>query len=106
MSIRIATVVREKREAKGLTQEQLAELVGRSTGFIGQVERGLTYPSIPVLAKLIDVLGIDANTLFYPENKAPTYKEITIRISRLPEEKQEFLLSIIILLERTFMERD
>lgn len=106
MPIRIATVVRENREAKGLTQEQLAELVGRSTGFIGQIERDLTYPSIPVLAKLVDILGIDANTLFYPDTKAHTYKEITIRAARLSKEKQEFILSIINLLEHTFIERE
>lgn len=106
MPIRIATVIREHREAKELTQEKLAELVGTSTGFIGQVERGLTYPSVPVLAKLIDVLGIDANSLFYKDIKNYPYKEITIRTSRLPLEKQEFLLSIINLLEHSFTERD
>lgn len=106
MPIRVATVVKENREAKGLTQERLAELIGTSTGFIGQLERGLTYPSMPVLAKLVDILGIDANTIFYPDVKSHTYKEITIRANRLSPEKQEFVLGIINLVEHSFEERD
>ena len=102
MPIRVSTVVKENREAKALTQEKLAELIGTSTGFVGQLERGLTLPSVPVLAKLVDVLGIDANTLFYEDVKSHTYKEITIRVNRLSPEKQEFLLSIINLLEHSF----
>ena len=39
MALRIATVVREKRKAKGYTQEELAELAGVSSGYIGQLER-------------------------------------------------------------------
>lgn len=35
VALRIATVVREKRMAKGLTQERLAELAGVSSGYIG-----------------------------------------------------------------------
>lgn len=104
MPLRVAAVVKENREAKGLTQEKLAELIGTSTGFIGQLERGLTLPSVPVLAKLIDVLGIDANTLFYADVKTHTYKEITIRANRLSPEKQEFVLSMINLLEHSFDE--
>lgn len=104
MPIRIGEAIRKSREAKGLTQEKLAELVDRTAGFIGQVERGLTYPSIPVLAQLVDILGIDANTLFYDDKKSYAYKEITIRVSRLSEEKQEFILSIVNLLERSFHE--
>ena len=40
VALRIATVVREKRKAKGYTQEELAELAGVSSGYIGQLERG------------------------------------------------------------------
>lgn len=106
MPIRISYVIKEAREARELTQERLAELVGTSTSLIGQVERELTYPSVPVLSKLVDVLGIDANTLFYADVKSPAFKEITIRASRLSAEKQEFVLSVINLLEHSFEERN
>ena len=101
MPIRIASVIKTSRDAKGLTQEKLAEAVGTSTSLIGQIERDMAYPSVQVLAKLVDILGIDANTLFYEDVNTSTFKEITIRASRLPAEKQEFLLSIITLLEHS-----
>ena len=99
--LRIATVIREKRKAQNLTQEQLAELVGVSSGYIGQLERRETMPSMLVLATLIDVLGIDANTLFYEENNELSLSsEISLRSSRLSRESQEIILGIIGVIEQ------
>lgn len=48
----------------GLSQEQLAEKIDKSTSFIGQVERGECFPKFGTLQALIACLGIDANELF------------------------------------------
>lgn len=102
MPIRIPTVIRESRKAKGLTQETLAEYVGVSSGYIGQIERGETLPSATTLSELIEVLGIDANTLFYEESeKMPLSHEISIRASRLSKENQEIVLGLINVIEQT-----
>ena len=101
-TIRIGAVVKECRESKGLTQERLAELINTSPGLISQIERDITLPSVQVLAKMIDVLGIDANTLFYDNINTHAYREITIRAARLSTDKQEFLLNFLTLLERSF----
>lgn len=103
LKLRIATVVREKRRTKGLTQEELAEMAGVSSGYIGQVEREELTPSIPVVAVLIDILGIDANTLFFEESEdAPIAREISLRASRLSKENQEIVLGIIGIIEQTY----
>ena len=50
------------RKNKGLTQEQLSELVGLSSGFIGQIERGESktpLDRIPQFAKALDVEEAD-----------------------------------------------
>lgn len=100
MALRIATVVREKRMAKGLTQERLAELAGVSSGYIGQVEREELTPSMSVVATLIDILGIDANTLFFEQGEdASLSREISLRASRLSRENQELILGIIGVME-------
>ena len=64
MSVRIAKVIKESRKNKNITQERLAELIGVSMGYIGQIECEETPPSVNVIAKLVEILGIDANLLF------------------------------------------
>lgn len=61
MAMQIGDLIRMKREEHGLTQEQLAELIGKSAGYIGQLERGLSMASIPTLKRLVNVLSLDAN---------------------------------------------
>ncbi|MDE7233374.1 MAG: helix-turn-helix domain-containing protein, partial [Lachnospiraceae bacterium] len=49
----IGNKIKELRNKKGLTQEELADRCELSKGFISQVENDLTSPSI---ATLIDIL--------------------------------------------------
>ena len=100
VTLRIATVVREKRMAKQLTQEKLAELAGVSPGYIGQVEREELTPSMSIVATLVDILGIDANTLFFEQTEDNSLsREITLRASRLSPKNQDILLGIIDVME-------
>ena len=69
MAMQIGDLIRMKREEHGLTQEQLAELIGKSAGYIGQLERGLSMASIPTLKRLVNVLSLDANQIFYDEKQ-------------------------------------
>ena len=101
MKNRMAEVIRTKRLQKNMTQEQLAEQIETSPGFVGQIERSEANPSAPVLAKIILVLGIDANTLFFEiDESSVVAREISIRAQRLEPEKQEFVLNMISLVER------
>ena len=45
--------------AKGLTQEELADRTELSKGFISQLERDLTSPSIATLMDILQALGTD-----------------------------------------------
>ena len=44
--------LKELRQQEGLTQSQLAEVVGCSDGFVSQVERGICNPSLEFLVQL------------------------------------------------------
>ena len=46
-----------KARAEGLTQEELAERIDRSTQFISTIERGLAGPSLETVLHLCEVLG-------------------------------------------------
>lgn len=61
---KLAEAIKLRREEMGLSQEQLAELIGKSTAFVGQLERGDSLPRFGTLEKIIQQLGIDANSLF------------------------------------------
>lgn len=51
--------IRKHRENKGWTQENLAERADIHVSYIGQIERGLRYPSLKVLFKIADALTIN-----------------------------------------------
>lgn len=56
--------IREARIAHKLTQEELARRLGVTKGAVANYEIGTSHPKEPVLYKLFDALGVDANYLF------------------------------------------
>ena len=56
-------IIREKRLAKGLTQEQAASRLGVSPPAVNKWEKGVTYPDITLLPALARLLDTDLNTL-------------------------------------------
>ena len=54
---RYGLVVRHCREARGLTQEALADLAGVSRSFLSEVERGTASPSLETMQKIADALA-------------------------------------------------
>ena len=60
----IGKKLKELRIAKNLTQEELADRAELSKGFISQVERDLTSPSIATLIDILQCLGTDPKTFF------------------------------------------
>lgn len=61
--------IRAIRKAKGLTQQQLAELSGLDDAYIGSVERGERNFSIDTLDKIVLGLNISAYELLYNHNE-------------------------------------
>ncbi|MFY7869466.1 MAG: helix-turn-helix domain-containing protein, partial [Exiguobacterium sp.] len=49
--------IKRLRIKKGLTQEELAERTDLSKGYISQIERDLSSPSLETLFDLLNVLG-------------------------------------------------
>lgn len=56
--------VRQLREAKGWTQENLAGRAGLDRSYIAGIEAGLRNPSTKALAKMARALGIKLSVLF------------------------------------------
>lgn len=51
------------RERKGMSQEDLAKLMGVTQGAVWQWENGLTFPKTGLLVKLADVLNVKVDEL-------------------------------------------
>ena len=49
--------LRELREGRGLTQEQLALAIGTSQPYIARIESGITEPRLDTLQRLAAALG-------------------------------------------------
>ncbi|MDO5416045.1 MAG: helix-turn-helix domain-containing protein [Lachnospiraceae bacterium] len=60
----IGAKIRELRVLKGLTQEELADRAELSKGFISQLERDLTSPSIATLMDILQCLGTSIGEFF------------------------------------------
>ena len=58
--------IRAWREARGLTQQQLADAVGRDKSVISKLERGLSGLTDPVLRSIAVALGIHPGALYTP----------------------------------------
>ena len=55
--------IRERRRARGLTQEQLSEEIGTSRQHLGKVEIGKNGLSVEKLVKIARVLGCTVDDL-------------------------------------------
>lgn len=63
----VGSRMKERRESLGMTQVQLAELLGVTKGAIGNYETDANSPKASILYKVFEVLKCDANYLFQDE---------------------------------------
>lgn len=96
----LGRIIRDYRHSHHLTQEQLSELAGCSSGFIGQMERGESMPSVSILRNIIRALDINANNLFWPTEEFSTEDQQLINqihhyISHMSTKEKNFVLSVI-----------
>jgi len=62
--LRLARNVQKMRKKSGLTQEQLAEKIGKSATWVGYIESGYRIPNLKLLYKIASALGIKVSDLF------------------------------------------
>lgn len=57
-------VIKEAREAKQLTQQELADVIGRDRSLITKIENGDAFPSVTTAKEIGRVLEIDWTIFF------------------------------------------
>ena len=86
------------REAKKLTQEQLAEMVDLSPMHVSVLERGQKPPKLETLIKLANILDVSGDFLLQDViaySKTIPSTEVTLLISSLPENEQNRILQSV-----------
>nr|WP_246748675.1 XRE family transcriptional regulator [Rhizobium setariae] len=64
--------MRDRRKQLKLTLQDIADQAGFSVGFISQIERGITVPSLTSLVSVCRVLKVDVGSFFkQPKSAAP-----------------------------------
>ena len=56
--------IKEMRTKRGLSQTELAKMIGVTPSTISQVENNLIYPSLPALLKVAEVLQVEPGSFF------------------------------------------
>ncbi|HHV42210.1 MAG TPA: cupin domain-containing protein [Clostridiaceae bacterium] len=62
--MKIGEKIKYLRQANGLTQEELADRCELTKGFISQLERDVTSPSIATLTSILEALGVTPEGFF------------------------------------------
>lgn len=85
-NIQIGFRVKQAREAAGLTQERLSELLDVTAQYLSGVERGAVGLSVPILIQLCSVLLVSSDFILTGDTEYSDVTSITARLSRLPSE--------------------
>lgn len=90
--------IRKYRKVKGLSQEQLAEIVDISTTHMSHIETGNTKLSLQVFADLAEALQVNVDSLLNDvimPNKQQTYQEIMDILDQCTPAQAQALKEII-----------
>lgn len=61
--------IRQLRKVRGLTLQDLAAATGKSVGFLSQVERNITKPSVGALQDICEALGVHIGWFFQADSE-------------------------------------
>ena len=89
----IGNRIRQLRTKVGLTLEELASRTELTKGFLSQLERNLTSPSIVTLQDITEALGVNLETFFKEEKEE---KLVFSQDDYFVDEKEDSVLSWIV----------
>lgn len=85
MSKQIGDDIRALRKSRGQTLQELATAVGRSLGWLSQIERGQTTPSVRDLGLIADHFGIAISFFFRSASRQEAERGVILRAAdRMP----------------------
>ena len=96
-SLRVGQAIRDLREQRCLSREEMSYQLNRSLSHVVQVELGKRKISMDMLYGLMDVLGVDANAiLLFTEAEKKFSVSIDAELMRLSEADNRYLTSVFL----------
>ena len=99
--------IRTARASKGMTQEDLAAAIEIAPESFGRIERGRSFPSIPTLIRLSQVLGISIDDLLCntppiskPSHTKPEIRRLICILERLDNKTLRHVVSTVRMMTR------
>ncbi len=95
--------LKELRKKRGLSQEELAEACGISSKYLSRIEVGLHFPSVEILLRLSERLGVELKDLFdfLPDASSP--RELRKALNELVKDMDEGLLRLVVKVVRAMV---
>jgi len=90
--------IKSAREAKNLTQEELAALVNLSPTHVSVIERGLKVTKLDTFVAIANALDVSADTLLIDvvaHSVTGVTNELTEKIEKLPIKEQKKIIKVI-----------
>jgi len=75
--------IRSLRKARGLSQEQLAELAGTSPKYLSRIETGRENPTLDLFLRLAQGLKVDLYEIFQFEHEGDTPRRLRKKLESL-----------------------
>jgi len=90
--------IRELRKSKGLSQDQLSEVIGIDQKHMSRIELGKSYPSLDRLVRIAEALNVSLPSLFeymHLEDETERAQNIEEMLKELSEDSQKKAFKII-----------
>lgn len=90
--------IKERRKARGMTQEQLAEALSVTVGYVSQMERGVTKINLEMLAAIAQ--QVDSDIAFFVTGVSETHTvylqdEVVEKYQKLNSANRQVVLEIM-----------
>ena len=94
----IGKQIQEFRKKKGMTQEELSEVIDISPHYLSALERGIYNIKLDTLVKILNCLDCSADEVFCDvvnKSCALSSSRLSERLDSLPKEEQERILAVV-----------
>ncbi len=107
LAYEVGIVIAVRRKAKGLTQAQVAEIMGVEKETISRMENGVISPTLPRLQQIADILECSPSDLFRagPASIADHAQSIGEMIQDLPANERTLVVNFVSEVVKVFKAR-